>query len=166
MSIDINVQYATVWPDLPDEKKIRTWVETALKDLKENAELTIRIVDEEEGTQLNEKWRKSKGPTNVLSFTHDGAKEIAPDFLGDIVICAPVVDREAIEQNKNNHAHWAHMVVHGVLHLLGYDHETNDEARRMERLETGILADLGVADPYGADPLEDVIGDERPFRIK
>jgi len=148
MNIDIDVQYATEWPDLPDKKNIRQWVETALKDLNENAELTIRIVGEEEGTKLNEQWRKSKGPTNVLSFTHDGEKEIAPNLLGDIVICAPVVDREAIEQNKNNHAHWAHMVVHGVLHLNGFDHINPEDADRMENLEIKILEKLNVKNPY------------------
>jgi len=148
MNIDIDVQYATDWPDLPDKNNIRQWAETALKDLNENAELTIRIVGEEEGAQLNEQWRKSKGPTNVLSFTHDGAKEIAPDLLGDIVICAPVVDREAIEQNKNNHAHWAHMVVHGVLHLNGFDHINPEDADRMENLEIKILEKLNVKNPY------------------
>lgn len=148
MSIDIDVQYAADWPDLPDEKKIRKWVKTALKDLKENAELTIRIVDEEEGTQLNEQWRKSTGSTNVLSFPHEGVKEIAPELLGDIVICAPVVDREAIEQNKNNHAHWAHMVVHGVLHLNGFDHINSEDADRMENLEIKILKKLHIKNPY------------------
>lgn len=147
-AMDIDVQYATDWPNLPDKNNIRQWVETALKDLNENAELTIRIVGEEEGTQLNEQWRKSKGPTNVLSFTHDGAKEIAPDFLGDIVICAPVVDREAIEQNKNNHAHWAHMVVHGVLHLNGFDHINPEDADHMENLEIKILEKLNIKNPY------------------
>ena len=148
MSIDINVQYATDWPDLPDENKIRKWVETALKDLKENAELTIRIVGEKEGTRLNEQWRKSKGPTNVLSFTYGGGKEIALESLGDIVICAPVVDQEATEQNKNNHAHWAHMIVHGVLHLNGFDHINPEDADQMENLEIKILEKLNVKNPY------------------
>lgn len=148
MSIDIDVQYATDWPDIPDENKFRQWVETALKDLKENAELTIRIVDEEEGTQLNEQWRKSTDPTNVLSFPHEGVKEIAPELLGDIVICAPVVDREAIEQNKDNHAHWAHMIVHGVLHLNGFDHIDSEDADRMENLEISILKELNIENPY------------------
>lgn len=148
MSINIDVQYATDWPDLPDEKKISQWVETVLKDLNENAKLTIRIVGEEEGTQLNELWRKSKGPTNVLSFTHDGGKEIAPDFLGDIVICAPVVDREAVEQNKNNHAHWAHMIIHGVLHLIGFNHTNPEDAERMENLEIKTLKKLNIKNPY------------------
>jgi probable rRNA maturation factor len=148
MSIDIDVQYATDWPDLPDKILIRKWVKTALKDLKENAELTIRIVDEEEGSQLNEQWRKSTGPTNVLSFPHEGVKEIASELLGDIVICAPVVDREVIEQNKDYHAHWAHMVVHGVLHLNGFDHINSEDADRMENLEIRILNELNIKNPY------------------
>ena len=148
MSIDIDVQYATDWPDIPDENNFRQWVETALRGLKENAELTIRIVDEEEGSQLNEQWRKSTGSTNVLSFPHEEVKEIATELLGDIVICAPVVDREAIEQNKDNHAHWAHMVVHGVLHLNGFDHINSEDADRMENLEIKILKKLDIKNPY------------------
>jgi len=148
MTIEVDVQYAADFPDLPDEKQFRYWVETALKDLKDNAELTIRIVDEAEGTELNEKWRKSKGPTNVLSFSNEGVSEIAPDLLGDIVICAPVVAREAKEQNKNSQSHWAHMVIHGVLHLTGFDHIDPEDADRMESLEINILEKLNYKNPY------------------
>ncbi len=148
MTIEVDVQYATDFPDLPDEKQFRYWVETALKDLKGNAELTIRIVDEAEGTQLNEQWRKSKGPTNVLSFSNKGVSEITPDFLGDIVICAPVVAQEAKEQNKNRHAHWAHMVIHGILHLNDFDHINPEDADRMEGLEINILEKLNYKNPY------------------
>ena len=148
MPIKVNVQYATDWPDLPSQSQLQFWVETALKDLKENAELTIRIVDEDEGTQLNEQWRKSQGPTNVLSFSHEGKLEIAPDLLGDIVVCAPVVTREAKEQNKNIDAHWAHMVIHGVLHLNGFDHTNPEDAERMESLEIKILDELNYNNPY------------------
>ena len=148
MTIEVDVQYATDFPDLPDEKQFIYWVETALKNLKDNAELTIRIVDEAEGTQLNEQWRKSKGPTNVLSFSNEGVSEIAPDLLGDIVICAPVIAREAKEQNKNNHSHWAHMVTHGVLHLAGFDHNDPEDADRMESLEINILEKLNYKNPY------------------
>jgi len=148
MPIEVDIQYATNVPDLPDEIQLRYWAETALEDLKENAELTIRIVDEDEGTQLNEQWRKSQGPTNVLSFTYEGESNIAPDFLGDIIICAPVVTSEAEEQNKNNHAHWAHMVIHGVLHLTGFDHIDPEDADRMENLEINILEKLNYKNPY------------------
>jgi len=148
MPIEVDIQYATNVPDLPDVIQLRYWAETALEDLKKNAELTIRIVDEAEGTQLNERWRKSQGPTNVLSFTYEGVSNIAPDFLGDIIICAPVVTSEAEEQNKNNHAHWAHMVIHGVLHLTGFDHIDPENADRMENLEINILEKLNYKNPY------------------
>ena len=152
MSIEVAVQYAIDWPDLPDKGKLKLWAETALEGLKENAELTIRIVDEDEGTQLNEQWRKSQGPTNVLSFSHEGELEIAPDLLGDIVVCAPVVTREAKEQNKNIDAHWAHMVIHGILHLNGFDHVEPEDADTMENLEIKILEELNYNNPYLITP--------------
>jgi probable rRNA maturation factor len=148
MPIEVDVQYATGGPDLPDESQIELWVGTALGGLKENAELTIRIVDEDEGTQLNEQWRKSQGPTNVLSFTYEGEPKIPSGLLGDIVVCAPVVAREAKEQNKNINAHWAHMVIHGVLHLNGFDHIKPEDADRMENLEIKILEELNYNNPY------------------
>jgi len=148
MPIEVDVQYVSDLPDLPDQCQLKLWAENALKDLRENAELTIRIVDEDEGTQLNEQWRKSQGPTNVLSFSHEGEVEIAPDLLGDIVICAPVVAREAKEQNKDIDAHWAHMVIHGVLHLNGFDHINPEDADRMESLEIKILEELNYNNPY------------------
>jgi probable rRNA maturation factor len=152
MPIEVDVQYATDLPDLPDQSQLKLWAETALKDFRENAELTIRIVDEDEGTQLNEQWRKSQGPTNVLSFSHEGEVEIAPDLLGDIVICAPVVAKEAKEQNKDIDAHWAHMVIHGVLHLNGFDHIKSEDADRMESLEIKILKELNYNNPYLITP--------------
>jgi probable rRNA maturation factor len=148
MPIDVDVQYATDGPDLPDKSQLKHWVETALEDLQENAVLTIRIVDKDEATQLNEQWRKSQGPTNVLSFVYEGEPEIAPDLLGDIVVCAPVVAREAKEQNKNIDAHWAHMVIHGVLHLNGFDHIKPEDADCMESLEIKILEELNYNNPY------------------
>jgi probable rRNA maturation factor len=107
---------------------------------------------EDEGTQLNEQWRKSQGPTNVLSFSHEGEAEIAPDLLGDIVICAPVVAKEAKEQNKDIDAHWAHMVIHGVLHLNGFDHIKPEDADTMENLEIKILEELNYNNPYLITP--------------
>ena len=148
MSIKVDVQYAIDWPDLPDEGHLKLWANTALEDLKENAELTIRIVGEDEGTKLNEQWRKSQGPTNVLSFTHEAETEIAPNLLGDIVVCAPVVAREAKEQDKDIDAHWAHMVIHGVLHLNGFDHIKPEDADCMESLEIKILKELNYNNPY------------------
>ena len=148
MPIDVDVQYATDGPDLPDKSQLKHWVETALEDLQEDAVITIRIVDEDEATQLNEQWRKSQGPTNVLSFVYEGEPEIAPNLLGDIVVCAPVVAREAKQQNKNIDAHWAHMVIHGVLHLNGFDHIKPEDADCMESLEIKILEELNYNNPY------------------
>ena len=152
MPIEVDVQYATDLPDLPDRTQLKLWAEAALKGLRENAELTIRIVDEDEGTQLNEQWRKSQGPTNVLSFTNEAEAEIAPDLLGDIVVCAPVVAREAKEQNKDIDAHWAHMVIHGVLHLNGFDHIKPEDADCMVSLEIKILKELNYNNPYLITP--------------
>jgi probable rRNA maturation factor len=111
--------------------------------------LTVRIVGETEGATLNRRWRGKRGATNVLSFPGTAVPGGGPDLLGDIVICAPVVDREARQQGKPRAAHWAHMVVHGTLHLLGYDHESRAQAAVMEALEARLLARLGVENPYG-----------------
>ncbi len=148
MPVTVNLQNASASGNLPDQDQVNTWVRTALDGLKLSAELTIRIVDEEEGRELNERWCKSTGPTNVLSFPAGGTEETAPELLGDIVICAPVVEREARQQNKTLTAHWAHMVVHGTLHLLGYDHIQEDDAEVMESLEINILKKLGLENPY------------------
>ena len=112
------------------------------------AELTVRIVDEAEITALNRQYRGKDGPTNVLSFPYEEIPGIASDLLGDVVICAPVVASESVAQDKPLEAHWAHMVIHGVLHLLGYDHHKEGEASRMESTEAELLADLGYANPY------------------
>ena len=102
----------------------------------------------DEGTQLNRRWRKATGPTNVLSFPAEGVEDYAPGLLGDIVICAPVVNNEARQQNKAIDAHWAHMVIHGILHLSGYDHENPEDAEKMESFEITILESLGYKNPY------------------
>jgi len=135
----VDVQYACDLPNLPSEKVLSHWVKTALQNYEKTAELTIRIVGEKEGIALNEKWRHGVGATNVLSFPFECPPEITLPLLGDIVICAPVVVSEAKAQNISVEAHWAHLVIHGVLHLLGYDHETESEAEKMENLERHIL---------------------------
>lgn len=133
---------------VPAATRIRRWAKAVLDGRRERAELSIRIVGEAEGAELNRRYRHKSGATNVLSFPCDTAAGVEPDILGDLVICAPVVEREAHEQEKNGEAHWAHMVVHGTLHLLGHDHVKQEEAERMEALETEILARLGYPDPY------------------
>jgi probable rRNA maturation factor len=148
VAIEVVVQYAIASVKLPSKKAIRRWVEAALQGHREQAQVTIRIVDEEEGARLNWRWRKRGRSTNVLAFPCIGLEAIAPELLGDVVICAPVVEREALGQNKASSAHWAHMVIHGTLHLLGFDHIERHEALVMEQLETQILQRLGYPDPY------------------
>ena len=148
MPIDVDVQFASQSPQIPDRQSIKMWVRTVLADYNKDTELVIRVVDEYEGTELNKKWRQMDTPTNVLSFPVSNIEAINHNILGDIVICAPVVAREAREQGKSIDAHWAHIVIHGVLHLLEYDHITKEDAEIMETLETDILANLGYADPY------------------
>lgn len=115
--------------------------------------MSVRIVDAEEGRALNQRWRERDRPTNVLSFPADLPPELELPLLGDLVLCAPVVLREAAEQGKRVEDHWAHLVIHGVLHLLGMDHQDDAEAEEMEQREREILAALGIGDPY-ADPGE------------
>ena len=130
---------------LPAAASLRAWATAALGSA--CGDLSIRIVDEAESQDLNSRYRHKHKPTNVLSFPYDGETLDVP-VLGDIVICAQVVAREAAEQGKEPRAHWAHMVVHGCLHLLGYDHENDKDAVEMERREREILAAFGFPDPY------------------
>lgn len=146
----VAVGYALPRSRLPAANSFRQWVTAALRgaNYRRHAELAIRLVDADEGRALNRDYRHKDYPTNVLSFPADLPPELKLPLLGDLAICAPVVLREAMEQAKRPRDHWAHMTVHGVLHLLGYDHIKNREAQAMEALETRILAGLGIADPY------------------
>ncbi|MEJ2327702.1 MAG: rRNA maturation RNase YbeY [Chromatiaceae bacterium] len=127
--------------------EIDRWVRAAL-GAADDRELNIRIVNEPEMAELNSRYRHKEGPTNVLSFPFESPPGVNSAILGDIVICAPVVRREAGEQGKALAAHWAHMVVHGIMHLRGYDHENEADAERMEAAETEILTGLGFPAPY------------------
>lgn len=146
----ITIQFMTDKLHVPKPSLLRKWSIQALNKKIKTAELTIRIVDINEMTTLNSTYRHKKGPTNVLSFPFSVPQEIefAQSILGDIVICAPIVYQEALAQNKPLDAHWAHMIVHGVFHLLGYDHELDNEAHIMETLEVEVLESLGFANPY------------------
>ncbi len=147
MSITIDVQYACTNKGLPDKNKFEQWAKTGIGSSLTDAEFTIRIVDEKEIKQLNNKWRGINKPTNVLSFPA-GENHIVPDLLGDVIICAPQILKEASEQNKTPEAHWAHMVIHGVMHLLGYDHMNDDDAKKMESIEIEKLKLLSFPNPY------------------
>jgi len=144
----IDVQYAISAEGIPAADAVRHWVDHALQGRRPAAELAVRIVDEAEITALNRQYRGKDGATNVLSFPYEDMPGVDTEQLGDIVICAPVVAAEAVTQGKSLEAHWAHIVIHGVLHLLGHDHRREAEAQEMETLETGLLAALGFPDPY------------------
>ncbi|ALN58963.1 MULTISPECIES: rRNA maturation RNase YbeY [Lysobacter] len=153
--LDVAINYALPRKGLPAAASFRKWVAAALEGRIREADLAIRLVDSKEGRSLNRHYRGRDYATNVLSFPADmpeGLPEgVKLPLLGDLVICAPVVAREAREQKKALNHHYAHLTVHGVLHLLGWDHEDEREAECMEQLEREILATLGVADPYLED---------------
>lgn len=151
MDAQVEVQYAVEAPHLPDAAQIRVWVARALQTAgaaDSRHEVVVRIVAAGESADLNARYRRKSGPTNVLSFPFEAPAPVPSDLLGDLVLCAPVIEDEARQQAKAPVAHWAHMVVHGVLHLLGYDHQSEPEAARMEDLETRALAGLGYGPPY------------------
>ena len=147
--LNLSVQYACNRVTLPLRPQIRAWVRAALDvDGKRGGQITVRFVDAEEGRLLNKDFRSKDYATNVLSFPY----ESEPIICGDLVICAPVVEREAVEQGKAQEAHYAHLVVHGILHLQGYDHETGKKAAlKMESRECIILSALGYDNPYSGE---------------
>jgi probable rRNA maturation factor len=144
------VQRASVRDDLPDDEHIARWINAALSD-RPRAELVVRLVDEAEGRELNRQWRQRDYATNVLSFPANLPADSGIEFLGDIVLCAPVIAREAEEQGKPLEWHWAHLMIHGVLHLLGFDHISAIQADEMESREIALLRTLGVDNPYETD---------------
>ena len=166
----VEVQYARREPWAPSRRRIAGWARAAL-GARRAGELSVRVVGNAESRRLNREYRGKDKPTNVLSFgtekgtftfsgngrtrgrgrlhsPPDGGENVNVPFFGDLVVCAPVVAREAREQGKSREAHWAHMIVHGTLHLLGYDHERDADAKRMERREIAILKQLGYINPY------------------
>ncbi len=156
MTLQVDITSASGEP-APDEDDIRSWIAAALEADGRSAdcEISVRLVDEHEMAQLNRDYRGRQGPTNVLSFPSELPGGLPLNLLGDIVICAPLVRREAAEQGKSPTAHWAHLAVHGTLHLLGYDHVEDNEAAAMEYLESRVLQGLGFDCPYRAGlPME------------
>ncbi|RTE87447.1 MULTISPECIES: rRNA maturation RNase YbeY [Gammaproteobacteria] len=149
MSLELDLQIVSEQNNLPTDEDISLWLRTFAEVMKlSNGELTVRIVDEKESQTLNHDYRGKDKPTNVLSFPFDSDIELPIPLLGDLIVCAGVVAQEAKEQNKALHEHWAHMIIHGALHLLGYDHINDEEAEEMENLERQILAQLNIQDPY------------------
>ncbi len=146
--MNMDIQNVSGFDALPKNELIIKWAEQALDGQHKDAEITLRVVDINEGRALNKEWRKKDTATNVLSFPVGESIEHAPNLLGDIVVCAPVVEQEAKEQGKAIDAHWAHLVIHGILHLQGYDHESDEEANVMETKEIKILKKIGYANPY------------------
>lgn len=151
MTIEVDVQLAASHIPCPSETDIKHWIVNSLNKLETQGNIVVRIVSEQEIQQLNHLYRKKNTPTNVLSFPCQLPLEFRENMLGDIVICAKVLEKEAKDQHKSLQAHWAHMLIHGTLHLLGYDHENHDEALQMESLEIMLLQALGFSDPYAME---------------
>jgi probable rRNA maturation factor len=146
VTVDLQVAYEG---QVPEQALFQKWAEAALQeDVTEDCELSIRLVEVEESAELNNTYRGKTGPTNVLSFPFDSPIPMEPKLLGDLVICVPIVEKEALEQAKELEHHWAHLVVHGCLHLLGYDHIEDDQAEEMEAFEIEILQILTIDNPY------------------
>lgn len=146
--IQVDIQVACRQGQLPTFQQISQWVNAALPDGFGDTELVVRIVDCQESARLNKRYRGRNKPTNVLSFPFDIPSSFPVNLLGDLVICAPLVATEARNQGKRREAHWAHLLVHGVLHLLGYAHESDEHAEVMENQEIRILTSLGYPNPY------------------
>lgn len=152
MTVEFEVQRDSSSSSIPDDKQFQLWAEAALANIGGSFSLGIRVVDKQEAQRFNRDYRNKDYATNVLSFPAELPEGLPEDIrqsqLGDLLICAPVVTREALEQQRPEADHWAHLMIHGVLHLLGYDHEESGEAEAMESMEIKILAKLGIADPY------------------
>jgi probable rRNA maturation factor len=149
MNLRVNLQRATAAAGVPSRATLAAWARAALAGVRRHqVAVTIRVVGKNESKSLNSRFRGKQKPTNVLSFPFEPPPGTRSDLLGDVVICADVVRREAGEQGKTARAHWAHMVVHGIMHLRGYDHETSEDAAVMEAREVRVLRALGFPNPY------------------
>ncbi|MFT7300555.1 MAG: putative rRNA maturation factor [Porticoccus sp.] len=156
MNLTLYMKNASSSPNVPDEKLVHQWICVALAEInmgrKDDLELSVCVVNEEESADLNQRYRHKQGPTNVLSFPADLPDSLQLPLLGDLVICAKIVEREAHQQDKSLDAHWAHMLIHGSLHLMGYDHIDDRDAEDMELLETKIITSLNFPPPYEQSP--------------
>lgn len=149
-SVEVSLSWGVPADGLPDEAAFRGWVAAAVGRQRRAAEVSLRIVDAAEGQAINRQYRHRDYATNVLSFPADLPPDLGIPLIGDLVLCAPVIAAEATAQGKPLFEHWAHLTVHGTLHLLGHDHETPAEARDMEALEVQVLESIGIQDPYQA----------------
>lgn len=145
-TIDLDLQIESTAPDIPEKSFFEDCTRRVLSSFRNHAELTIRLVDAEESRELNRRWRGINEPTNVLSFPVEGLEHAVPDLLGDVVICIALAHAEADASGIARKAHWAHLIAHGILHLLGFDHDKESQAREMEDKEHAILSDMGY--PY------------------
>ncbi|MDT8407113.1 MAG: rRNA maturation RNase YbeY [Methylococcales bacterium] len=144
----IELQIMAETPELPERALMQRWVDGALGERAANSSLTLRFVDELESAELNLRYRHKEGSTNILSFPFEAPPELADGYLGDLVICVPLVLAQARQQGKTFEQHCAHLIVHGVLHLLGYDHQTPEQAEVMEALEIALLHQWQIPNPY------------------
>jgi probable rRNA maturation factor len=151
LTTELDLQIACEFDNLPSLEQFAVWANKVLSQYRDESELTIVIADEEQSQQLNNDYRGKNKPTNVLSFEFEAPPGIELPLVGDLIICPAIVLAEAIEQEKTFHDHFAHMVIHGCLHLLGFDHIKEEDANEMESIEKQLLADLGIADPYRDD---------------
>ena len=151
MNTELDLQIACEFDNLPSLEQFALWANKALSQYRDESELTIVIADEAQSQQLNNDYRGKNKPTNVLSFEFEAPAGIELPLVGDLVICPAIVLAESIEQEKSFHDHFAHMVIHGCLHLLGFDHIKDEDAKEMESIEKQLLAELGIADPYRDD---------------
>ena len=133
---------------IPEKKQFKYWLDAVLKNDNQDSEIVIRVVDKDEMIKFNEQYRDKKGSTNILSFPFEVPDGVESQLLGDLLVCAPVVEQEARQQNKKLEQHWAHLIIHGILHLLGYNHIDDVEAEEMEALEINILSTIGINNPY------------------
>jgi probable rRNA maturation factor len=145
---DIEIQTVFSSPEQPSAAQIQLWVDTALADIEHDTEIVVRIVDEQESAELNQQYRHKQGATNILSFPVEIPEGLDLNLLGDLVICAPVLEQEAKQYDKILAHHWAHIIIHGVLHLLGYDHLNDEQAQEMESKEIALLQKLNIPNPY------------------
>ncbi|MEX0606118.1 MAG: rRNA maturation RNase YbeY [Marinobacter sp.] len=152
-ALTVDIQRILETPEVPDDDALTRWANVAWQQA-HPSEVTLRIVGREESAELNSQYRHKSGPTNVLSFPFEAPAGITVPLAGDLVICAPVVADEAREQSKALVAHWAHMIIHGMLHLQGYDHLSDTDAEIMESLETQLLDGLGFGNPYESEETE------------